>query len=421
MKVRKMNSEDLEKNDVKYITALGSVAHTYGNLLATAQKWLLDVFPDNLFKTVHVNSRIAHSQIVRTPHQFLKKSKPMIIFSPRIDYNEDTFMNKTLVTERMGGIYTTGTPGAVDLNPFFFDPEAHIDLQFTSQRRVMYIDVVLSFDTMIQQLNYMDYLKQTFTMDCPFDIDTWLEAFLPREIMDMIGTISGVPVHDPVDKSINRFLSYMNGHSCYPVTYKLAGSTGKEEFYRYYNTKIFTTITGLEHNQGESVGHIMTNYTINFTMRMEFWSPGTLYLFSNKVFEIPKPDIPTDSTLIPVFADVFMLEDLNLTPGWKVYTHASYTLDKPNDTIDFSPLMQKSIREVIKYQVQNAIPLINFLDIKVRRLGKLLRYGVDYEIDYANYTIQFHNKEPLFYTHTVIISIDVQYINELIKQIYHLE
>lgn len=416
-----MNSEDLSLNDVKYITALGSVAHTYGNLLATAQKWVLDIFPDNLFKTVHVNSRIAHSQIIRTPHQFLKKSKPMIIFSPRIDYNEDTFMNKTLVTDRMGGIYTTGTPGAVDLNPFFFDPDTHIDMQFSSVRRVMYLDVVLSFDTMIQQLNYMDYLKQTFTLDCPFDINTWLEAYLPREIMDMVGNLSGVPVHNPSDNSINEFLGYMNAHSCYPVTYKLAGSTGKEEFYRYYKTNIYTTISGLEQNQGENVGHIMTNYTINFTMRMEFWSPGTLYVFSNKIFDVPKPTIPSDSTLIPVFADVFMLEDLNLSPGWSVYAHASYSLDKEFDQIDYSNLMQQSIREVIKYHIDNNIPLINFLDIKVRKLGKLLREGVDYDIDYSKNIIQFHNRGPLFYTHTVIVSIDVQYINEMVKQIFHLE
>ena len=38
MKVRKMNSEDLVNNDAKYTTALGSAAHTYGTLLATAQK-----------------------------------------------------------------------------------------------------------------------------------------------------------------------------------------------------------------------------------------------------------------------------------------------------------------------------------------------------------------------------------------------
>lgn len=416
-----LNSEELQNNNVKYITALGSSAHTYGNLLATAQKWLLDIFPDDLFKTIHVNSRIAHSQIVRTPHQFLKKSKPMLIISPRIDYNEDTFMNKTLVTDRLGGLYTTGTPGAVDLNPFFYDEKSHTDLQFSIQRRVMNLDVVLSFDTMIQQLNYMDYLKQTFTLDSPFDIDTWLESYLPREIMGMVGDLAGVPVHDPQDNSVTRFLAFMNEHSYFPVTYKLAGSTGKEEFYRYYNTKIFTTISSLEHNQGDSVGHITTNYTISFTMRMEFWASGMLYLFSNKVFDIPKPQIPSDSTLIPVFADVFMLEDLDLSPGWRVYSHASYTLDKPYDTIDYSTLIQNSIQEVINYHIKNSIPLLNFLDIKVRKLGKLLRYGVDYEIDYAKNIIQFYNKDAIFYMHTVIISIDAQYINEMIKEIFKLE
>lgn len=418
-----MNSEDFSKNNVKYITALGSVAHTYGNLLATAQKWLLDIFPEDVFKTIHVQSRIAHSQILRTPHQFLKKTKPMIIFSPRVEYNEDdTFMAKTLITERMGGPHISGTPGVIDLNPFFFDPERLIDLQFSSTRRVMYIDVLMTFDTLMQQMNYMDYIKLQLPFERPFDIETWLEAYLSKELMEMVSTIAGVPIHD-ADGSVHNFISYMNGHSCFPVTYKLAGSTGKEEFYRYYPATIITKLSNLDYNQGEAVNHITTNYTISFTMRMEFWSPGIMYLFSNKVHDIPKPEIPTDSTLIPVFADVFMLEDLNLAPGWKVYGHASYTLDKPYDKVDFSSLMQRSITEVIHYHLKNGIPLLNFLDIKVRRMGKMMIEGknADYEIDYANNIIQFHNKSALFYTHTVIISIDVQYINEMLKSLYDLE
>ena len=105
------NSELYQNFDLKYIAAYGSAAHTYGNLLATAQKWVIDIFPKNLFKTIHVQSKLAHKQMLSTPHQFLKKSKPIIIFKPRIEYDEqDAFLNGTLMTRRFGGPLTQSSP-----------------------------------------------------------------------------------------------------------------------------------------------------------------------------------------------------------------------------------------------------------------------------------------------------------------------
>lgn len=417
-----MNPEDYKDNEVKYITALGSVAHTYGNVLATGQKWFMDIFENNPFKTVHVSSMIAHKQILSTPHEFLKKSKPMIIFRPRIEYGEDVFLGNTLMTQRMGGPLATSTPGVVDLHPFFFDSRNGIDIQYSVARRCMFLDITMIFDTEIQQINCMEYLKfQIKPVNTPFDIECWLEAYLSKEMMEVVSKLSGVPVHDE-NGSVHDFLEYMNQNSLYPVTYRLAGSTGNEEFYRYYDAKIFTMFTDFDKGGGDSMNHIKTNYTITLTMRMEFWSPGMMYLFSKNVQEIEKPRIPTDSTLIPIFADMFMYEDLNLAPGWKVYSHASYILDKENDVLDYSTLLENSISEVIKYHMSNGIPLVNFLDIKVRKQGELLREGRNghYMIDYANNKIHFRNRSYGYFTYTIIISIDAQYINDMIRDIFHL-
>lgn len=146
-----MNSEDLKyQQPVKYITAMGSSAHTYGNVLAIMQKWVLDVFPKKLFKTIHVSSRIAHKQILSSnaaeTQRFIKKSKPMIAFRPRIEYGEDNFLDGTLITSRMGGPRTSGTPGVVDLQPFFIDPDNGINLQYNLARRTMYFDIIFSCD-----------------------------------------------------------------------------------------------------------------------------------------------------------------------------------------------------------------------------------------------------------------------------------
>ena len=78
----------IDKNNVydpiKYMQLMGSISHTYGNALAFIQKWLTDLFPENLFRTYHINSKIAHRQLRSTKYEYLKKQKPMLIIKATI-------------------------------------------------------------------------------------------------------------------------------------------------------------------------------------------------------------------------------------------------------------------------------------------------------------------------------------------------
>ena len=73
-----MNEYDVTHQS-KYISLMSSMSHTYGNVLAFMQKWIMDLFPKDMFKTIHVNSKIAHRQLKSTEHEYIKKMKPMII------------------------------------------------------------------------------------------------------------------------------------------------------------------------------------------------------------------------------------------------------------------------------------------------------------------------------------------------------
>lgn len=416
------DSFNLDEHQLRYMSAMASSAHTYGNLLAVVQKWFLSIFPDDLFKTIHVSSRMAHTQILSTPTQFIKKTKPMVIFRPRLEYGEDVFLGKTMITERQGGgPINTMSPGTVDLNPFLYDANRYIDVQFSQVRRVMYLDVVMVFATLFQQMNYMDYLNAQLVVNKPFDIPTFLESLIPMSFVNKLSELSGVPVHAE-DGTVSGFLEYLNNHSFYPVTYKLAGSTGKEEFYRYYPTSILAEVKDLDKDDGESTNQVMTSYRITMSIRLEFWAPSITYLFSPKIKDMRSIEMPDDSTLIPLYTDVFNYDDMNLAPGWSVYSHASYKLDNPNDVVEFTPILSDSIICAMNYHKANSIPYVNFIDIKVRRQGELLEYGYDYTIDYDKKTVNFINQKGCgFYTYTIVIAIDIGYINELIKNLYHLE
>ena len=100
----------------------------------------------------------------------------------------------------------------------------------------------------------------------------------------------------------------------------------------------------------------MTQYTCNFTMKIEFYGTGFYYLFSDKIHKIPKPSIPNDSTLIPVFTDVIMVTAANSAEELKkafAYGAVDYLI-KPFEFERFEEAYKKhKIRKEILYKDNN--------------------------------------------------------------------
>lgn len=406
--------EDIESQS--YVALMSSISHTYGNVLAYVQDWVMNIFPDNLFKTIHVNSKIAHRQIRSTTHEMLKKSKPMIIFRPRIpNIDEERFMKGTMIMERHNDIFATYDSGAYQ--PFFSDPKNNIAIKYQMNRSVMYIDVVAIFSTLIQQLDFYHYLANAMTIGHPFFLETCLENYLPQDMLMAISKLSGVPIYDG-SGSIKPFIEYLNANSNSPITYKLQGASGNKEFYRYYPANIDTVISDLDKDEGDRVGQVMDNYQISFTMRMEFNTTGFYFLFSDHVYDIPMDSYnPENTDIIPVFTDVLLREDLNLAFGWHLYNRASYRLETENDSVNINEMLNDQIRAVIKYHYENGILLEDYIDLKVRKQGKLITAGVDYNIDWKTTTITFTD-QSIYPTYSILICVNIRAINELTDQLF---
>ena len=420
--MKKLVSSELLNTDIinkRYVSLMSSISHTYGNALAYIQKWALELFPEDTFKTIHVNSKIAHRQIKSTSHEFLKKSKPMIIFRPRIaGREEDRFLKGTPIIEKQTDLYSTW--GNTNLQPFFEDGNKDIAMKYQYNRSVFYVDVICIFSTLMQQIDYRHYLENAVRWERPFTLSTCLESFISQELLKIVGDISGVPLYDAKGNT-KEFLTYMNQHSIYPITYKLRGSSGNKEFYRYYPVNIETTMMDLTTDDGEAANSVMSQYQISFTIKMEFMSTGFYYLFSDKINDIKLPRFSGEQTdIIPVFTDILLKEDLQLQPGWVLHYRASVILENPNDTINFSGIVNDSINFAIDYHLKNGLPLVDLIDIKVRKQGKLVRENREYCIDWANRIIEFKNQD-MYHTFTILICINLEYINQLIKDLYKLD
>lgn len=407
------------KEDKRYVSLMGSMSHTYGNALAYIQDWVIKLFPESMFKTIHVNSKIAHRQIRSTPHEYLKKSKPAIIFRPRIpSYGEERFLKGTSMIERQTDIYSTW--GASNLSPFFEDTHKDMTIKYQMNRTVMYVDVVILLSTLMQQLDYYHYIQNAVRIEHPFSLKTCFESYLPQEMLKILSDCVDLPLYDE-DGTTKTFLDYMNGHSVYPITYKLQGSSQTKEFYRYYPVSIDTTIMDLEKDDGERTGNVMTQYQISFTVKMEFYSTGFYYMFSDKIHHINLPVIdPSATDIIPVFTDVIMREDLDLAQGWSLYNRAACRLESSEDTINIKEMMNSSILETLQYHLKNGLPLFDFIDIRLRRQGVPIHQGIDYEIQWDTLDIHFKNADT-YHTYSINVCLNIEYINNLMKTLYNLE
>ena len=411
--------DHLYGHSVKYIMCQCSTAHTFGNVTAYIQKWLLDLFPDETFKTIHVNSKIAHTQLRSTPKEILKKSPPMLILRPRIEWNDSSrFLNGTMLIQRQGDLYHTY--GGTNLQDFFQDNVNKVAIKYQLNRHVMNFDVVLIFNTLMQQINWSNYILNAVRCDIPFTLSTCLESYISPELLHILSHTVSFPKADEPD-GLPDFLRYMNAHSLYPITYKMQGSTQTEEFYRYYPVNIDTIMTNFSTDEGEKVGHIQDRYQISFSLRCEFYGTGFYYLFSDKVHEHTILTVDKeDSSIIPVFTDVLTADDINLPMGWQLYASPSCRLEYENDSVCIEPLINDSIKAAIRYHIEHGIPMVEFFKIRVRKQGKLLYEGKDYLYDPETFTIKFKSCNT-YYTYKILIMLNIEYINNLVKEVYNLQ
>ena len=157
-----------------------SASHTYGNVLGVVEKFILDQFPQDLFKTVTASTTLASRQLTHLPSQLAKKEMPIMVLIPRISFGqEDRFLGNTLLNSRYTN--TQSFYGDGSLLPLAADPRKHIWVHGHYNRAVMNIDVVLNFNTFSEQTNWMSYIHNMFPIGHNQFIRAPLELYIPKD------------------------------------------------------------------------------------------------------------------------------------------------------------------------------------------------------------------------------------------------
>ena len=395
-----------------------SASHTYGNVLSVIEKHLLDNFPKDLFKTVTASTTLASKQVNHLPHQLIKKEMPIMVLIPRIVFGqEDRFLSHTAFSEVMNS--TAAFWGNGSLLELGKDIKKNMYISGHYNRALMYVDVILTFNTYSEQTNWMNYMYNMFPIGHNQFIKAPLELYIPENFCKLISEVAQVPIHEGKE-SIQEFLSFMNGMFYYPITYKLKGGSNRDEFFMYYLADLDVVIQAPEAGQGIKDGQIRRNFDIAFTVRCEF---NTLGYFMLNTPSIKRPVVVNtaddDKSIAPIFSDVINLDDFVLPIGWTVLGWPIFKLKPNENSISLKPILNQSLETVIDYHLRFGIPMEKFINIQFRENGQILPNEVFY-IDW--YRRELHLLHPNVHrTYRLIITVSADYINNLIKELYNLE
>lgn len=408
-------------NHIKNTAAfcMTSSSHTYGNVASIVKQFLIDQFPEDTFNTITISTTLANKQLLHTPTQLSKLKAPLMVISPRIDFgqDDDRFLGHTLMNDRITNQYNLWGDGS--LIPLAYDKYHKIHIHGHYNRAVMYFDIVLSFNTFIEQTNWMSYIHNMLPINHNQFIKAPLELFIPDEFNNLLSDLSGVPIETQNDQSVYEFMKYMNSIWMHPITYKLKGSSNNNQFFMYYISDIDYLIKDPTPNPGMKDGQIHRGFDITFTMRCEFNTIGYFMLNSPVIKKVVHINPKTDRAIVPIFTDRFNFDDFQLPVGWSILGFPVFKLDKGEDHISIDNILNKSIRTVIDYHLKYNIPISRFLKFQFRENDQILHHE-HFSIDWKNRVLTLMHPDYQK-TYRLLITVSYDYINNLIKELYNLE
>ena len=395
-----------------------SASHTYGNALSVVEKYILDMFPKDTFKTITATTTLASRQLTHTPSQLIKREVPMMVLAPRISFGQEDnrFLAHTLMNSRFTNQFNTWGEGS--LIPLALDKKNKVDIRGHYNRALMYVDIVLSFNTYTEQTNWMSYLHNMTPIGHNFFIKAPLELYLPGSFCDLIGNLVGTEVQDDTN-SVQPFLSYMNSVWYHPITYKLKGSSNTNEFFMYYIADIDAVIQEPQAGPGIKDGQIKRNFDISFTVRCEFNTIGYFVAASPNIKEPLRLASKEADVIVPIFTDVIDVSDFHLPVGWIILGFPIFKLGIGESSVSIDPILNQSLRTLIDHHLSFGIPMERFIMIQFRENGSILQDEA-YRIDWANRELivvhpDYHR------TYRLLISVSYEYVNVMIGDLYGLE
>lgn len=400
----------------KYIS-IPSTVHGYSLAIQFMRDWILNTFPKDYFRTVHVGGKHVYADYREFNKIQQQVEKPALAILPNLntDYNRD------MIDLIQGGldIYTRRSPFYND--KFFYDKGSNLAIGIMFKELEMPFQIRMRVKSRGQQLDLYEYTKincrigstQThfIDMDChvPYDIILALAMDMGFEL-----------IKDSNDKyhikDIVSFLQYLNTYSKLPFTYKMRTINGNCEFFiRIKHCYVhISCLDGISIDEGERQGSLESNFHVEFSPILHFSVPAIYAYYSMAEHRVMNREIGEIKALYQIIS--VKPPEVN-EKGWNQYLTTQWV--DPNrkiGEIGFKELLEnKDLQRVIEHTVSIGISPSIFMDVKL--------YNAQHEIpiylDWENFKIKVYRdmKESVS---DIAIYADLSYINNTLTNLDNL-
>ena len=252
------------------------IMHSIGNVTAIMLQFILDQFPSGTFSTALPSTKLAHRQLRHTPKQIRTQSYPMCIVNPRVSL-------PALDNRFTAGSFATTTWSSTsdrfqnrsEMERLLSDPRIGIEWRGKINRVVLYLDFVLAFRSISEQIRWASYLQNKIPTDGSFmpDIETALELAIPDGFLKATSDYIKIPIRDK-NGSVAPFVDYLNMHTTYPVSYRFSSGRHADAFYINHGSSLLCSISEFNYSNTTKNGQVDVDCPITFTLRCEYNTIG---------------------------------------------------------------------------------------------------------------------------------------------------
>lgn len=394
--------------------------HTHGYSLAIEymKHWFLEKFPENYFKTVHINGKHVLDEYKHFNKQNIVRECPMVAIVPTIDYDFDRETVDLYMTDPEIFLRRSKHQQA-----FFKDKERnlHIGMQMRAMR--MNFNFKIRVRTRAIQTDLLRKMELMFRIGATQNQYLSADFHIPKEVIIDIAKKTGFTV-DEKNQSVEEildFLRYINSKSELPILFKMKAINQKPEFFvrvRDLPAHI-SCLDKISVDDGERDGHLDTNFHLEMQAILTIPVPHFFVYYSadDKVFTINM----AKERQLGLYSFVhYEIPDEN-NRGWLAQINVPYLCDDGEQSIDLSPLFKgnTNLDIVMKNCLNNFISPAAFMEFKAYHTedrALLVKTRMNFE------TLCLEILEPMKQESiNIVVYADMDYVSDIITSLenYH--
>lgn len=271
--------------------SIPSKVHVYSLGIEYMRQWFLSKFEDDFFKTVYVNGKHILDDYRRFNREKLTKiEKPALAIIPTVDYD----YNRDFVDMKLGGLDILTRRSRFQQDIIIQDYDNNHFLRMFMEAVKINFTFKVRVSTRAQQIDLWNRMKFAFRVGATQKAFVSYDYHLPYDVMLSMAEHLGFEIQYPSEdkknvyyprvKNITGFLSYLNAHSMYPISYKMRTANGNCEFFMRMPDLCthISNIDNLSLDDGEREEHLDNNFHIEMNSILTIPAPQEYFYFSSE-------------------------------------------------------------------------------------------------------------------------------------------